>query len=76
MPGMAKKRRHGDEPPRPAPNRSGVPIHAYVDPAIVAQLDVYLDGTRPKVSKTAAIEDALIAFLEGKGHWPPPEGSK
>jgi hypothetical protein len=53
------------------PNRTGVPLHAWIDPEIGAALKAYLDGTEPSVFKTAAVEQALKDFLRGKGHWPP-----
>lgn len=53
------------------PNRSGVPLHVWIDPAIAEALQSYLEATEPKVFKTAAVESALKDFLRAKGCWPP-----
>lgn len=53
------------------PQRSGVPLHAWIEGKIMTALESYLDSTEPRVSKTAAIESALKDFLKGKGFWPP-----
>lgn len=67
---MAKKRpKLPDEPKRP--NRTGVSLHVYIDPAIDGALAAYLQGSEPQVSKTAAVETAIREFLGRKGHWPP-----
>jgi hypothetical protein len=55
------------------PNRTGSPINVWVDDRIQDQLRVYLDRTKPRVSKTAAVEEALIRFLTAEGLWPPPD---
>lgn len=55
--------------------RSGVPLHVWIDPALAAALEAYLEQTEPSVFKTAAVETALRGFLREKGHWPPkPDG--
>jgi hypothetical protein len=55
------------------PQRSGVPLNAWIEESIMQALESYLDSTDPRVSKTAALESALKDFLKGKGFWPPPE---
>jgi hypothetical protein len=75
MPVMAKKRPRATPPeeqgePR-RPNRTGVSLHVYIEPAIDGALQGYLDASEPKVSKTAAVETALREFLRARGHWPP-----
>jgi hypothetical protein len=61
---------HTNQPKR-KPTRTGVPLHVWIDPAIAAALQAYLDGTEPSVFKTAAVESALREFLRARGHWPP-----
>lgn len=68
---MAK--REGDSGKAKKPRRAGVPLHAWIDEAIMSAMDSYLKATEPRVSKTAAIEVALKDFLRGKGFWPPKE---
>jgi hypothetical protein len=63
---MAKKKR---------PKRTGVNLNVYVQGNIVTALQGYLASTQPRVSKTAAVEAALIQFLKAQGHWPPAQPS-
>ncbi|MFO0846623.1 MAG: hypothetical protein U0797_30360 [Gemmataceae bacterium] len=70
---MAKRKGSGSSGKKP--QRSGVPLNAWIEEPIMQALEMYLDGTDPRVSKTAALESALKDFLKGKGFWPPP-GSK
>jgi hypothetical protein len=65
-----KKKKRG----RPATGRTGVPLHAYIDATLSRALEAYLAGTEPKVSRTAAVESALRAWLKERGFWPPKEG--
>jgi hypothetical protein len=68
---MAKKRPgRASEPEPKRPNRSGISLHVYVDPVIDAALQRYLDSAVPAVSKTAAVEAAIIDFLRARGCWP------
>lgn len=81
MTGMApprNKRGGTDQPPnsKPRPIRKGEPLHVWISPAISQAIDAYLEGTAPRVSKTAAVEEALRRFLQSVGHWPPPSVEK
>lgn len=58
------------------PIRKGDPLHVWINPALARALDDYLEGTAPRVSKTAAVEEALRQFLVSVGRWPPPEKPK
>lgn len=51
--------------------RSGAPLHAWIEEAIMAALDAYLEGTDPRISKTAFVEMALRKALRDVGCWPP-----
>lgn len=50
--------------------RSGEPINCWVRTEIMESMRAFLASTRPRVSKTAAVEEALIAFLEARGFAP------
>lgn len=60
----------GDGKPK-KPIRKGEPLHVWINPALSRALDDYLEATAPKVSKTAAVEEALRQFLAAAGRWPP-----
>lgn len=71
---------HGPQPKR----RPRQPDLAYPDrqrlgvvanDRILAALEGYLLGTVPRVTKTAAVEAALMQFLEREGCWPPKDES-
>jgi len=51
-------------------NRTGVPFGGFLDPAIAAALDAYVDGVRPKTTKTSVIEMLLERFLTEQGLLP------
>lgn len=57
------------------PVRSGLPVHAYVDPDVRAAMDRFIDDHNSKqehrASVTSTLEAALKAYLAGKGFWPP-----
>ena len=55
---------------RKPPQRTGTPLFAYITPELEQALQKYLDETSPRVSKTAAIEAAVIEFLKLRGYWP------
>jgi hypothetical protein len=74
MPIMAKKRSKGAGEPK-KPNRTGTPLHGYIDPAISDALDAYVKATsKPlaRVTKTEVIEAALTEWLTARGF--PPSG--
>ena len=62
--------------PRPAPTRSGEPVNVWVSVELMNTLREYLAATRPKVTKTAAVEEALEAFLASKGFSVPKQESE
>ncbi len=64
-----KKPEPEDQPKRPA--RTGSPLHAWIDPAIMEALDAYVESTEPRVTKTSTIETAIKDFLRRQGRWPP-----
>ena len=66
-----RKGRQGRKDGAKKPNRTGVPFYVNIEPAIDEAMARYLDSTEPRVSKTAAAESALKAFLRSKGFWPP-----
>lgn len=68
---MSKKKRPDD-----TGQRLGVMLGLRIDPAISEALESYLANTVPRVSKTAAVEAALIEFLRAHGHWPAPSTDK
>jgi len=51
--------------------RTGTAINVYVDDALGAAMNGYLDGTEPYISKTAYIEALIKADLRSRGLWPP-----
>lgn len=61
--------------PKPAdaksPRRSGENLNVWVRSELFAALLGWLETTKPRVSKTAAVEEAIEAFLAERGHWPP-----
>jgi hypothetical protein len=73
---MAKKK---GQPPVPdtatRPTRQGESVQFWMRADLAAAFRAYLDSLRPKPSKTAAIQDALEVYLEGKGFWPPEDKS-
>lgn len=73
MPRMAKKRRHGEEPEPQRPNRTGVSLHVYIDPALDEALRRFLAESELQPSKTAFVEMGLRMALKQMGYWPPPE---
>jgi hypothetical protein len=74
MHAMSKRKQpDGPEPPpRPPASRSGVPLYVWIDEALAEAFQRYLDATRPRASKTAAVELALQNLLRESGFWPPP----
>lgn len=72
-----KKEEAKSETPKPKPNRTGTPLHVWIDTSIADALEAYLKATEPSVFKTAAVESALRDFLRRMGFWPPKrEGGK
>lgn len=70
---MAKQPKKADDegqPPRKQA-RSGSPLHAWINEELMAALDAHLEGTDPRISKTAFIETALKKLLREYGAWPP-----
>jgi hypothetical protein len=65
------KRRPG-EPDHTRPGRAN--LNVFIRPGTGQAIRAYLASTDPRVSKTSAVESALISFLEDKGFWPPPAG--
>ena len=53
-------------------NRTGVPLHAWIDEALMNALNDYIDAGELKVSKTSCIEAALRDWLRGRGCLPKP----
>lgn len=54
-----------------APSRTGKAVNAWVDPALYAALQKYLDEQRPRPTMTSVVEVCLEDFLREKGYWPP-----
>jgi hypothetical protein len=78
MQSVAKHRPSGPPPEAEGDKsggRSGENLNVWVQSQIARRLRAYLASTDPRVSKTSAVESALISFLEDKGFWPPPAGS-
>jgi hypothetical protein len=71
MPVMAKKKVRGEnQPPRvPPPNRTGVPLYAYIPPALRDALDALVARNRRSI--TAEVQIALERHLQAEGMWPP-----
>lgn len=72
MPSMPKRKPGSEQPKRKPPNRSGEPLNVWIDNALMAALNAYIEATVPRTSKTAVVELALHELLKAKGHWPPP----
>lgn len=70
---MARKKKSGEaqEAAKPAAQRSGMPIHVWVDEDLARAFTAYIESTEPRVFRTAAVEVALKDFLRKKGFWPP-----
>jgi hypothetical protein len=60
---------------KPKRVRPGHHVQVYIDQAVGDALERFLTLHRPKTFKGAAIEEALIKYLEDRGYWPlpPPE---
>lgn len=71
MNAVADRKKKTDEPEEKKPQRSGLPLHVWIDPEINQALLDYLEDTEPRVFKTSAVESALKDFLRNKGYWPP-----
>jgi hypothetical protein len=70
---MARKRHKPEQEPTPGrPKRSGKPVQIYLSDELSDALDAYIEATRPKPTKTAAIEMAIEDMLRQAGNWPPP----
>lgn len=67
MPTMTEKRPKKPGKPRNPARRAGEPINVWVRQEIMAALRSYLAASKPRVSKTAAVEEALEAFLSERG---------
>ncbi len=67
-----QSKKQGDSPPS-QPSRTGENLNVWVRADLVKALRRWLGKVRPRVTKTAAIEEALEAFLREKGEWPPNE---
>ena len=73
MPLMAKKKPPVTlEESTSGPNRTGVALHVWLDPKLIAALEAYVATVTPRTTKTAVVEAALQVALRDKGHWPPP----
>lgn len=75
MPVMAKQK---PKPKTPTtndakPNRAGVPITVYIDPALRDSLNHYLAVTEPAPTITAIVSVALRRFLQNAGSYPVPD---
>lgn len=66
-----KKKTSSGNPKRPPANRTGIPLYVYVSSQLDTALDHYCENAKPRVSKTAAVEEALLQFLTARGCWPP-----
>lgn len=60
-------RRQPGQPDLAGGERNTVPLNSIVPRRITASLRQYLASTKPRVTKTAAVEQALEAFLAEKG---------
>jgi hypothetical protein len=71
MQSMAKKQ-PPDTPPDDSPTRirSGENLNVWIRDDIYEALRRYLEGTTPRVTKTAAVEAALMEFLVTRKQWP------
>lgn len=66
-----RKARPRGEPSLPqTPNRSGENLNVWIRADLVEALRRWLETTRPRVTKTAAVEEALEVFLSQRGCWP------
>jgi hypothetical protein len=66
---MAKKK--PTPPPEPTPpNRKGMPLHVWLEPALIETLQTYVEGVKPRTTKTAVVEQALQQFFTELGLWP------
>ncbi len=72
MPYMAKRKKPVRRGKPAVPNRTGTPLHVWIDPEIAEALQGFLASADPRISKTAAVESALREFLRPRGFWPPP----
>jgi hypothetical protein len=50
--------------------RTGQSLSLWINDQLADAFKAYLDSTRPRVSKTSALEQALEDFLRSKGFWP------
>ncbi len=67
---MARKRSNSDKPKQPRPNRSGLPLHVYLDVELRRTIDQLVLQTRR--SLTTEVTIALEEHLKRAGLWPPP----
>jgi hypothetical protein len=78
MPLMAKRRTSKPAQPATPPadppktQRSGRALGLYISDQLADALDAYIASTRPRVSKTSALEVALEEFLRARGFLPGP----
>ena len=61
---------------RKKPNRTGVGLGVYIDPALAAAFSRYIAESRPRTNKTAIVEMLLEEFLREKGYWVEPSGEE
>lgn len=69
MLGMATRKDKGRKTPR-----KGEAVNFWLDDALAAALNSYLDSVKPRSSKKAVLELALEEYLTKQGHWPPSAG--
>lgn len=56
---------------KPKSNRSGKPLHMWIDQTLRDALDAYLGGLDPAPSLTSFVESAIRHRLTQLGGWPP-----
>jgi hypothetical protein len=73
MPLMAKKK-PSQEPASEGrtSSRRGLPLHVWLDPAIIRALEAYVSSISPRTTKTAVVEAAILDVLTQHKFWPPP----
>ena len=71
MQGMAKPKKPEPEPAKRRSNRTGLPLHVYLPPALRRAIDDMAESTQRTV--TVEVMRALEAHLRAGGFWPPPE---
>jgi hypothetical protein len=72
--GMKKRKPSGKKPDQPRGRSPSEAIFVRINPGLGKALESYMNGVRPKTTRTAVIEAALEEFLAARGHWPPSEG--